>query len=115
MTITNYRSSCSDVVFFKERERLEVKASYPEYCIFGIDFDKVITYQIKKTEKNGFPAIGVFVTLEGEEKCVLMRSMPSPCLTAVLEKIHDNNLKIKEVFDLLICDFELEFQGYFLI
>ena len=83
---------------------------------FGIDFDKVITYQVKKTTgKEEKPAVGVFVTLEGGEEYVLMRSMSSPCLTAVLEKIHDNNLKIKEVFDLLICDFELEFQGYFLI
>ena len=126
MTITNYRTSSSDVVFFKKGEHLEVKASYPEYCIFGINFDKIISYQVKKTTWknndpvnckvfNAEPAIGVFITLEGEEEYILMRSMPSPCLTAVLEKIHDNNLKIEEVFDLLICDFELEFQGYFLI
>lgn len=116
MTITNYQSSCSDVIFLKKGEHFEVKASYSEYCIFGIDFSKVITYQVKKTTgKKDKPAVGVFFTLEGGEEYVLMRSMSSPCLIAVLEKIHDNNLKIKEVFDLLICDFELEFQGYFLI
>jgi len=110
MTITNYAIKSNDIIFCEK-----LKNSESDYCIFGIDFDKVITYQVKKTNKNGFPAVGVFITLEGDEEYVLMRSMPSPCLIAVLEKINDNNLEIKEIFDLLICDFELEFQGYFLI
>ena len=109
MTITNYFSSSSDVIFFKKGESFEV--SYHEYCIFGIDFSKVITYQVKKTTgKKDKPAVGVFVTLEGGEEYILMRSMSTPCFMAVLEKIYE--LEIKEVFDLLLIGFFEEFEEY---
>ncbi len=121
MTITNYFSSSSDVIFFKKGEsfevkamvRFEIKASCHEYCIFGIDFSKVITYQVKKTTgKKDKPAAGVFVTLEGGEEYILMRSMSTPCFMAVLEKIYNDSLEIKEVFDLLLIGFFEEFEEY---
>ena len=113
MTITNYQSSCSDVIFLKKGEHFEVKASYPEYCIFGIDFSKVITYQVKKTTgRKDKPAVGVFVTLEGGEEYVLMRSMSSPCLIAVLEKIYNDYVELNEIFDLLLIGFFEEFEEY---
>ena len=72
--ITNYAIKSNDIIFCEK-----LKNSGSDYCIFGIDFDKVITYQIKKSVwKDGSPAISIFITLEGEKEYILMRKTSNP-------------------------------------
>ena len=69
MTITNYAIKSNDIIFCEK-----LKNSESDYCIFGIDFDKVICYKILKSVwKDGNPAISVFIFMETGKKYILKK------------------------------------------
>jgi len=62
MTITNYA----------------IKNSESDYCIFGIDFDKVICYKVLKSAwKDGSPAISVSIIMETGQRYSLLKKTTS--------------------------------------
>ena len=89
--ITNYAIKSNDIIFCEK-----LKNSGSDYCIFGIDFDKVISYKIKETTWknndpinckvfNGEPAISIFITSHNGKEYILMRKTFNP--EEILSKI----------------------------
>jgi len=84
--ITNYAIKNNDIIFF-EKEDFILQIEYDnEYCIFGIDFDKVICYKIVKSVwKDESPAISVAIIMETGKKYILKKKTSNP--EEILSKI----------------------------
>lgn len=73
MTITNYAIKSNDIIFCQK-----LKNSESDYCIFGIDFDKVICYKIAKSVwKDRSPAISVSIIMETGKRYALLKKTTS--------------------------------------
>lgn len=84
MTITNYATKSTDIIFFERGYGF--KAEDSKYCIFGIDFDEVASYSIEETIwKDDSPAISIFITSHNGKEYILMRKTFNP--EEILSKI----------------------------
>ena len=115
MAITNFRIKSSDVMFHQLSEEaffetgLHLKHDNKTYCAFGIDFDKVISYNVKKVTFDHEPAIAVFVNLTGGKEYFLIRKISDSCLTKVFEEICSSQYMLKSIFKILTYDFSVMF------
>lgn len=98
--ITNYAIKSNDIIFCEK-----LKNSESDYCIFGIDFDKVNCYKVVKSVwKDGTPAILVSIIMETGKKYVLLKktSDSEEILSEITNFNSSKEVDLKYIFDLLI-------------
>ena len=103
MTITNYAIKSNDIIFCQKLQNSE-----SDYCIFGIDFDKVICYKVlNSTWKDGSPAISVSIIMETGERYALLKKATSnseKILNKIINPSKDQIVDLKYIFDLIVYD-----------